>query len=165
MACAPGMADADGMVDIAQCELEKLVCEDAACVREAEQTVVRKDGPQTHGPGMQYRLIAQTAQTGMAVYDLDALPNDDVAEDGKEGEDGRKGRLAVYDQKGHVVDFEAIGEVPHASPASVGVSDDDHLVAAVDEFLELVSTLKTGIASDLHWTAGTCDFRLLLFTV
>jgi hypothetical protein len=135
MAYAPGMADADGMVDIAQSKLEELVGEDAACVRESKQTVVREDGSQTHGPSMQYSLIAQTAQTGMSVYDLDALANDDVAEDGEEGEDGRKGRLAVYNEKRHVVDFEAIGEVPHASPASVSMGDDDDLVTAVNEFL------------------------------
>jgi hypothetical protein len=149
MTHAPGMADADGMVDIAQSKLEELVGEDAACVGKAKQTVVRENGPQTHGPGMQYSLIAQTAQTGMSVYDLDALANDDVAEDGEEGEDGRKGGLAVYNEKRYVVDFEAIGEVPHARPASVSVGDDDDFVAAVNEFLELVRTRQTGVAAGL----------------
>lgn len=74
----------------------------------------------------------------MAVHDLYPFAYYDVAKDGKEGEDGRKGRLAVDDEEGDVVDFEAIGQVPHACSASVGMCDDDDLVSAVDEFLALL---------------------------
>jgi hypothetical protein len=78
------------------------------------------------------------------MYDLDALTNDYVAKYGEEGEDGGKCRLTIDDEEGHVVDFETIGEISYAGPAGIGVSDDNHLVAAVNEFLEHVRILKTG---------------------
>jgi hypothetical protein len=76
----------------------------------------------------------------MAVYDLNPLADDNVSEYGKEGEDGWKGGLAVDDEKGDVVDLEAIRKVPDTCAASVGMRDDDHLVAAVDELLSVVRT-------------------------
>jgi len=66
---------------------------------------------------------------------LDSFADHDIPEYGKEGEDGRKSRLAVDDEKWHVIDLEAICEMSYACSASVGMSDDNHLVAAIDEFL------------------------------
>ena len=79
----------------------------------------------------------------MAMYYLDSFANYDIAKDGEEGEDGRKGRLAIDDQEWNVVDFEAIGQVSYACSAGVSVSDDDHLVAAIDEFLSMLGWPKT----------------------
>jgi hypothetical protein len=84
---------------------------------------------------MQYCLIAQAAEAGMSVHYLDSLAYYDVAEDGEEGEDGWEGRFAVHDEEWYVVDLEAIRQVSHTCSASVRVSDDNHLVAAIDEFL------------------------------
>lgn len=97
--------------------------------------MVSEDGTQAHGAGMQDGLMAQAAQTGMAVNDLDLLTDDNVAEDGEEGEDGRKGGLAIDDKEGHVVDLEAVGQVADASATLVLMGDDDDLVATVDELL------------------------------
>jgi hypothetical protein len=132
---APGMADADDMVDVAESKLEKLVCKDAPRVGEAKQAVIREDGPQAHGPRMQYGLMAQGTKTGMAVHNLNLLADADVAKDGEEGEDGREGGFAVDDPEGDVVDLEAVCEVPHTGATGIGVCDDDHLVATIDEFL------------------------------
>lgn len=96
--------------------------------------MVRIDGPQAHGPRVEDGLVAQAAQAGMAVDDVDALAQDNVAEDGKEGEDGREAGGAVEDKKWDVVNLEAVGEIAHAGAALVGVGDDDDLVAAVSEF-------------------------------
>jgi hypothetical protein len=74
----------------------------------------------------------------MAMHNLDSLTNDNVAKDREEGKDCRKRRLAIDDEKGDVVDLEAICEVSHASTTGIGVSDNDHLVAAVNEFLGLL---------------------------
>lgn len=80
--------------------------------------------------------MAQATQTGVSVDNLDALPDDNVAKDGEEGEDCWKGGLAVDDEKGDVVDFQAIGEIANSGTALVGVGDYDDFVTAVYEFLE-----------------------------
>lgn len=77
----------------------------------------------------------------MTVYYLDPLTYDDIAEDGEEREDGRKGRLAVDDKEGYVVDFEAIGKVAYTCATSVRMCDDSHLMSSIDEFLVLFSTV------------------------
>ena len=71
----------------------------------------------------------------MAVDDLDLLPDDNVAEDGKEGKDGGEGSLAIDDKEGHMIDLEAVGQVTDASATLVLVCDDDDLVATVNELL------------------------------
>jgi len=120
------------MVHVTQGELEKLVRKYASRISESKETVIRENRPQPHGPRMQYGLMAQTTKTGMAVYDADVFADDDVSKYREEGEDGRKGGFAVYDPEGDVVDFQAVGQVANASPASVGVCYDDDFVAAVD---------------------------------
>ncbi|KAF3395177.1 hypothetical protein DPV78_009150 [Talaromyces pinophilus] len=67
--------------------------------------------------------------------DLNLFANDDIAEYGEEREERRHRGLAVDDEEGDMVDFEAVGEVAYAGAAFVGVGDDDDFVAAVDEFL------------------------------
>jgi hypothetical protein len=83
---------------------------------------------------MQYCLLAQVTQTGVSVYNLNLLAYDDVTEYGKEGKNGWECRFAVDDEKGYVVNLEAVCQVPYAGSALVSVRDDDHLVSAVDEF-------------------------------
>ena len=73
----------------------------------------------------------------MAVDNLDFLPNDDVTEDGKGGEDGREGCLAIDGPKWNVVHLYAIGKVADAGAAWVGVGDDDDFMATVYEFLDM----------------------------
>lgn len=99
------MADAYDMIHVTQRELEQLVRQDTRCIREAKERMVGKDGAETHCPGMQDRLVAQTAETGMAVDNLDALPNDNVAEYWEEREDGWERALAIEDEKGDMVDL------------------------------------------------------------
>lgn len=70
----------------------------------------------------------------MAVDDLDAFAEDNGSEDREEGEDRWEGGFAVNNEEGHVVDFQAIGEISHACSSLVRVSDDDHFMASVDEF-------------------------------
>jgi hypothetical protein len=84
---------------------------------------------------MQNSFVAQATKTSMAMYNLDALADHNVAEYGEEGENGGERRLAVDDQEWDIVDLEAIGKVSHASSTGVGVGDDNDLVASIDEFL------------------------------
>jgi len=102
------MTDADDMIHITQGKLEKLVRKYASRISKSKEAVIRENRPQPHSPRMQNRLVAQTTETSMAVYDADIFADDDVSEYGKEGEDGREGGFAVYDPEGNVVDFQAV---------------------------------------------------------
>jgi hypothetical protein len=163
----PSVTDANDMVDITKRKLEQLVGQYASCVREAEQAVVCEDSPQTHCSSVQYGLIAQAAKTSMAVYNFDSFANHNVAEDGEKREDGREGRFSVDDEEWDVVDFETVCEISHTCSASIGVGDDNHLVAAIDEFLVFVRKVVGDPSNEesLHWTADTCGFPLLLLGV
>lgn len=129
------MAHAYDMVNVAQCKLQELICEYGPGVREAKETMIREDCPQSHGTSVQYSLVAQTAKASMAVNNLDSLAYNNVAKHWKEGEYGGEGGLAVDNEERHVVDLKAIGEVPHTCPTGICVSDDYDLVSSIDEFL------------------------------
>lgn len=129
------MANTDDMIHVAQGELEQLVGQNACSISETKQTVVGENCPQAHCARMQNGFMAKAAQTGMSMDDLNALADDNVAEDGEKGEDGRKGGLAIDDPEGNIVDFESIGQVSHALSAGIGVGDDNDFVSTVDEFL------------------------------
>jgi len=44
----PSVTDTDDMVNVAQGKLQKLVGENASCVRKAKQAMIREDSPQPH---------------------------------------------------------------------------------------------------------------------
>jgi hypothetical protein len=46
------MANTDDMIHVTQSEFEQLVRKDAGCIRKPEQTVIRKDRSEPHGPSM-----------------------------------------------------------------------------------------------------------------
>lgn len=71
----------------------------------------------------------------MAVYNVDPLANDNIPEHGKEGEDGREGRLAIDNKEWYIIDLKSIGEIAYTRSSSVGMSDHNDFVAAIDEFL------------------------------
>jgi hypothetical protein len=115
---------------------------------------------------MQNSFVAQATKTSMAMYNLDALADHNVAEDGEEGEDGGERRLAVDDQEWDVVDLEAIRKVSHACSAGIGVGNDNDLVASIDEFLCICQCAEDRqLGTILRWTAGTCDSLPLLYMV
>lgn len=93
---APSVTDAYDMVDIAQCEFEELVGKDTPSIRKTKQAMVCEDSSQSHSPCMQYGLMAQTTQAGVSMYDSNALANNNIAEDGKEGEDGGEGGVISH---------------------------------------------------------------------
>jgi hypothetical protein len=102
--------------------------------------MICENSPQPHGARVQYCLIAQAAEAGMTVYYLNSFADYDVAKDGKERENGRKRGLSIDDQERDIVDFKAVCEISYTGAPGVGVSDDNHLVASIDEFLKLVRT-------------------------
>lgn len=80
--------------------------------------------------------MAETTQTLVAVNNLNLLTNYNVAENWKEGEDGGHCRFAVDDEKRDMVDFQAVGQVSYAGPAFVRVSDNDHFMTTINQFLK-----------------------------
>jgi len=70
----------------------------------------------------------------MAVDNVDALAQHNVAEHGEKGEHSGESGRAVDDQIGNVVDLEAISKVANPRAAIVCVRDDDDFVAPVHEF-------------------------------
>src|SRR5690242_6781487 len=99
------------MIDIAQCKLEQFVRQDAPSVGEAEQAVVREDRSAAHSPSVYDCLDAKIAQTAVSMNNFDSLSYHDIAENRKEGEDGRKRRLAINDKEGNVIDLKPVGQV------------------------------------------------------
>jgi hypothetical protein len=85
---------------------------------------------------MQYGLMTEIAETGMAMHNLDLLSYDDVPKDGEERKDGRERSFAVDDEEWNVVDLETVGKVSNARPPSIRMGYYDHFVATVDEFLK-----------------------------
>lgn len=159
----PSMADTDDMINVAQSELEQLVGENTPSICKAKQTVICKDGSQSHCTCMQDGLVTQAAETGVPMDNLNALADDNVAEDREEGEDGGKGRFAVDDQEGNVVDLEPIGQVAYALSAGIGVCNDYDFMSAVDEFLVLFRRHdRLPGRGRLRLRVGTCDSPLLL---
>ena len=69
----------------------------------------------------------------MSMYNLDLLPNDDIAQDGKCREDSWKCRFSIHDQERDMIDLESIGEIVNTCPALVDVCDDHDFVASVYE--------------------------------
>lgn len=77
------MAHTYDMPNITQAELEQLVRHNAACVAEPKQTMIGEHGPHAHRACMQDAFMAQVAERGMTVDDLDLLADKDIPQDRK----------------------------------------------------------------------------------
>lgn len=130
---SPSMAHTYAVIYIAQNELEQFIRQDTRSIRESKKRMIGKHGPQPHRPRMQNGFVAERAETSMAMDDFNLLADADVAQYGEEGEDGGEGGRPVDDEKGHVVDLEAVVKVSNALAVVVGVCDDDDFVASIDE--------------------------------
>jgi hypothetical protein len=82
----------------------------------------------------------------MAMNNFDLFSENDVSEDGKEGEDGWKRGLSVDDEEGNMVDFETVGEISDSCSAFVCMCDYDDFMASVDEFLNGVNFVTYSLA-------------------
>jgi hypothetical protein len=104
----------------------------------------------------------------MSMDYLDALTYYNISENGEEGENGGECGLAIDDEKGDVVDLEAVCKVPYTSSTGIGMGDDNDLVAAINEFLQRGQGRPRRcqcLWSISRWTAGTCDSLLLLHLI
>lgn len=72
------------MVNITQCELEKLVGQYRSSISKPKKRMVCEYCSQAHCPRMENSFPTETTQACMTMHDLDLFSNDDVAEDGKE---------------------------------------------------------------------------------
>jgi hypothetical protein len=72
------------MINITQCELEQFIGKNRSCVGKSEQGMICEDGPQTHGARMKDSFSAEATQTGVSMYNIDLLSNDNISEYGEE---------------------------------------------------------------------------------
>lgn len=84
---------------------------------------------------MQYGFTAETTQTAVTVDNLNLFANDNIAEYWEKREERRHGGLAVDDQERDIVNFESIGKVSNSFASVIGVRNNNHFVAAIDQFL------------------------------
>lgn len=96
--------------------------------------MVCKNCPQTHSSGMQDSLVAQTAQTGVPMYDLDLFSYDNVSKNREKRKHSRHRRFPIYNEKRHVVNLESICQISNTLSAFVCMRDDDNFMAPVYEF-------------------------------
>lgn len=129
----PCMAHTYYMINVTENELQEFVGQDASRVSESGKRVVGEDSSKPHGPTVEKGLQGQTAHAGMAMHDVDLLPDDNVAEYGEEGEDGRKRRRPVDDKERDVVDLHAVGEVANTLASGIFMCNHNDLVAPVDK--------------------------------
>lgn len=99
------------MIHVTENKFQELVRENARGVGEAKQRVICEHRPEPHCSCVQDSLMTKTAQTAMAVNNLNTFTYKYVSEDGEEGEDSRKCGLSVDDEKGHMVHLESIGKI------------------------------------------------------
>jgi hypothetical protein len=92
---------------------------------------------------MENGFTAEATKTCMAVYDVDLLTNDNVAEYREEGKDRGECCFSVDNEKWDVIYLQSIGEVADTGSAFVRMGDDDHFVSTIDEFLKVV-VLRSG---------------------
>jgi hypothetical protein len=83
---------------------------------------------------MQDCFMTETAQTRVAMNDLDLFPYYNIAKDREERENRRKGGLSIDDQKWDMVDFQSVRQVMDTCPAFVGMRDNDDLVPSINQF-------------------------------
>lgn len=98
--------------------------------------MIREDRPQAHSTRMEDGLPTKATQTCMSMDNFNVLSNDNIAEYGEKGEDGRECRFAIDDQEWDVVDFEPICEITDSGPSFICMGNDNDFMASIDEFLE-----------------------------
>ena len=96
--------------------------------------MVGEHRPQAHSPGMQNGFMAKAAQACVTVHNFNLFSDYDVSKNWKKGEDGWKSGFSIDDEERYMIHFEPIGQISDTSSSLVGMCDDDHLVAAIDEF-------------------------------
>lgn len=80
----PGMAHTDTVINVTQNEFHEFVGENCTRICKPKERVIGKDSSQAHCASMQDGLMAKTAETSMAMNNLNALTNAYISKDGKE---------------------------------------------------------------------------------
>jgi hypothetical protein len=101
----------------------------------------------------------------MAVDDLYSLADKDLAQDRERGEYGRESRRSIDDPMREMVDFQTIREISHTRASrtwwSICVSDDNHIMAAIDQFLRVISTLSNHETRMILFAPSRCQIWFL----
>jgi len=123
------------MVDVTEGELQQFVGQDGTSVCKTKKGMVCKNCAESHGAGVQDTLMAEAAETGMAMHNFDLFSDYDVPEDGEEGKNRGHGRLSVNDEEWNMINLEPIGKIMHPSSSFICMRDDDDFVSSVNKFL------------------------------
>jgi hypothetical protein len=129
------VAYTDDMVNIAEGKLQQFIGQDGPGICKTKKGMVGKNGPEPHGAGVQDTFMAEAAETGMAMHNLNLFSDHNVPEDGKEGKNRGHGRLSIDDEERNMINLETIGEIMHSSSSLICMRDDDDFVSSVNEFL------------------------------
>jgi hypothetical protein len=101
-------------IDIYKGSLKKLVCEDAACIVKAKETVVREDRSDSHQMRVHDSLVTKTRETGVSVYQPDVFSKNDGAQVGEKREEIGQGCGGCNGKEWDIVDFERGEEIAYS---------------------------------------------------
>lgn len=79
--------------------------------------------------------MAEAAQTCVAMDDFNLFAYYDVSKHGEEGKDRWHSGFSVDDEKGNMIDFEAIGEVVNSRASMICMRHHNHFVTSINELL------------------------------
>lgn len=130
----PRMRDTNHSIDIFECGSQEFVGQDACCVFEPEQTVIRKHRPYTEKVRMQNAFLSERRETRVCMDQVDMFPKDDRSQVREEREIVWQGGGGSDGQKGNIVYLER-GEQPTDADTvwRMTVRDDNDFVAPTDE--------------------------------
>lgn len=131
----PCMRDANDVVDIREGELEELVHDNTAGIRESKERMIREAGFETHGARVDDGLVAHRGEGLVSMNDRYPLPQDNCPEDRKESVECRRGSVLKDNLHGDMVNFEPVGQTPNPAPAAIGVCDDNNFVSPLYQAL------------------------------
>ena len=95
------------MMYVRQDDLQELVGDDGAAIREAKEGVVSEDRTDSHGAGVHDAFMAQGTERPVAVHQRDVLAQEDLAQDGEGAQHSGQGHLVVEGQHGQVVHLQS----------------------------------------------------------
>lgn len=99
----------DNVVDIRESELQELVHDNTAWIREPKERVICEAGLEAHGARVDDGLVAHGGEGLVAMNDRDPFAQHDRSEDGEESIDSWRGGFLEDDHHGHMVYLQTVG--------------------------------------------------------
>lgn len=84
----PGVGNTDDSIAHREEHFQQFVGDDGTGVGKAKQGMVREDGLEAEGLGVEHHLVGQCRESGMAVHYVDLLTDENVPNKWETGEEG-----------------------------------------------------------------------------